>query len=93
MRRTSGRNRRRPRLQSCVLCCAVTATGLLALVHVAALRAMHEKPAVQAPYVLAAGETEVHVVFSTDCSPYQHWQSINVWYSARAWGQRRVIGR
>ena len=61
MRRASGRNRRRPRLQSCVLCCALTATGLLALVHVAALRAMHEKPAVQAPYVLAAGETEVHV--------------------------------
>ena len=93
MRRTSGRNRRRPRLQSCVLCCALTATGLLALVHLAALRAMHEKPAAQAPYVLAAGETEVHVVFSTDCSPYQHWQSINVWYSARAVGQRGPVTR
>ena len=75
MRRTSGR-KRRPRLQSCVLCCALTATGLLALVHLAALRAMHEKPAVQAPYQLAAGETEVHVVFSTDCSPYQHWPGL-----------------
>ena len=93
MRRPSGRNRRRPRLQSCVLCCALSATGLLALVHVAALRAMHEKPAAQAPYVLAAGETEVHVVFSTDCSPYQHWQSINVWYSARAVGQRGPVTR
>ena len=92
MRRASGR-KRRPRLQRCVLCCAVTATGLLALVHVAALRAMHEKPAAQAPYVLAAGETEVHVVFSTDCSPYQHWQSINVWYSARAVGQRGPVTR
>ena len=93
MRRASGRNRRRPRLQSCVLCCALTATGLLALVHLAALRAMHEKPAVHAPYQLAAGETEVHVVFSTDCSPYQHWQSINVWYSARAVGQRGPVTR
>ena len=93
MRRASGR-KRRPRLQSCVLCCALTATGLLALVHVAALRAMHEKPAaLEAPYVLAAGETEVHVVFSTDCSPYQHWQSINVWYSARAVGQRGPVTR
>ena len=92
MRRTSGR-KRRPRLQSCVLCCALSATGLLALVHLAALRAMHEKPAVQAPYVLAVGETEVHVVFSTDCSPYQHWQSINVWYSARAVGQRGPVTR
>ena len=70
MRRTSGRNRRRPRLQSCVLCCALTATGLLALVHIAALRAMHEEPAVAAARDAAARTGErldesYHVVFSS----------------------------
>ena len=71
MRRASGR-KRRPRLQSCVLCCALTATGLLALVHVAALRAMHEKPAVTAARDAAArtpkGERldeSYHIVFSS----------------------------
>ena len=33
MRRATSGRKRRPRLQSCVLCCALTATGLLALVH------------------------------------------------------------
>ena len=28
----------------------------------------------------APGEAEVHVVFSTDCSGYQHWQSIALWH-------------
>ena len=30
----------------------------------------------------AADEDEFHVVFSTDCSAYQHWQSIVCFYSA-----------
>jgi len=69
MRRASGR-KRRPRLQSCVLCCALTATGLLALVHIAALRAMHEEPAVAAARDAAARTGErldesYHVVFSS----------------------------
>ena len=70
------RRKRRPRLQSCVLCCALTATGLLALVHLRPTSDA-ERNRLRRPCVLA-GETEVHVVFSTDCSPYQHWQSINV---------------
>ena len=92
--------KRRPRLQSCVLCCALTATGLLALVHLAALRAMHEKPAVAAARDAAArtpkGERldeSYHVVFSTGCSEFQDWQSIGVFSSAEAVGQRGVITR
>ena len=99
MHRTSGRRRRPARIRSCVLCFLLTAVFGLALLHVAALRATHQPraPAAtlaeQAPYQLAAGETEVHLIFSTDCSPYQHWQSINVWYSARAVGQRGPVTR
>ena len=71
MRRASGRNRRRPRVQSCVLCCALTATGLLALVHLVALRAMQE-PSVAAARDAAARtpkggrlDESYHVVFSS----------------------------
>ena len=42
---------------------------------------------------LKPGEPEVHVVFSTDCSGYQHWQSIALWYSSRMAGQRGPVTR
>ena len=91
MRRASGR-KRRPRLQSCVLCCALTATGLLALVHVAALRAMHEKPAVAAARDAAArtpkGEhldESYHVVFSSRRGVLDFWGGFfNRWVAAMA---------
>eukprot|EP00550_Attheya_septentrionalis_P012611 CAMPEP_0198305828 /NCGR_PEP_ID=MMETSP1449-20131203/58107_1 /TAXON_ID=420275 /ORGANISM="Attheya septentrionalis, Strain CCMP2084" /LENGTH=491 /DNA_ID=CAMNT_0044008369 /DNA_START=144 /DNA_END=1619 /DNA_ORIENTATION=+ len=35
----------------------------------------------------------VHIVFSTDCSGYQHWQGIALWYAAQAAGQRGPITR
>lgn len=38
-------------------------------------------------------EPEVHVVFSTDCSGYQHWQSIALWYSSRQAGHRGAVTR
>ena len=43
--------------------------------------------------ILKPGESEVHVVFSTDCSGYQHWQSIALWYSSRMAGQRGPVTR
>lgn len=42
---------------------------------------------------LQSGEPEVHVIFSTDCSGYQHWQSIALWYSSRQAGQRGAVTR
>jgi hypothetical protein len=33
---------------------------------------------------------EIHIIFSTDCSPYQDWQTLVVFHSAKVVGQ---IGR
>ena len=38
-------------------------------------------------------EEEFHVIFSTDCSAYQHWQSLTCFYSAQRVGQRGTITR
>lgn len=35
----------------------------------------------------------VHLVFSTDCSGYQHWQGIALWYAAQEAGHRGPITR
>ena len=35
----------------------------------------------------------VHIIFSTDCSPFQNWQSVVVYYSAAAVGQEGPITR
>uniref|UniRef100_A0A7S4JYN3 Uncharacterized protein n=2 Tax=Odontella aurita TaxID=265563 RepID=A0A7S4JYN3_9STRA len=35
----------------------------------------------------------VHVVFSTDCSGYQHWQGISLWYSAARVGHKGPVTR
>jgi len=39
------------------------------------------------------GSRRVHVIFSTDCSTFQHWQSIVLYYSARAAGQQGPLTR
>lgn len=38
-------------------------------------------------------DEEVHIVFSTDCSGYQHWQGIALWYSAQAVGHVGPVTR
>ena len=35
----------------------------------------------------------VHIVFSTDCSGYQHWQSIALWYAAQSAGHPGPVTR
>ena len=35
----------------------------------------------------------VHIVFSTDCSGYQHWQSIVLWYAAQRAGHPGPVTR
>ena len=34
-------------------------------------------------------DDEVHIVFSTDCSGYQHWQSIAFYYVAKEYGHHK----
>ena len=38
-------------------------------------------------------DNAVHIVFSTDCSGYQHWQGILMWYSAKEVGFRGNMTR
>lgn len=39
------------------------------------------------------GEPSVHIIYSTDCSAYQNWQSITLYYSALLCGQQGVVTR
>lgn len=48
-------------------------------VHDSLLLSREEDAALE---IHAADDTRYHVIFSTDCSPYQHWQSYLVYYSA-----------
>ena len=46
----------------------------------------------------ATGETDddadaIHLVFSTDCGGYQHWQAISSWYASQAAGHRGPVTR
>lgn len=46
----------------------------------------------------ATGETDddadtIHLVVSTDCGGYQHWQSISSWYASLAAGHRGPVTR
>ena len=41
----------------------------------------------------ANAAAQFHIVFSTDCSPYQDWQSLLVFYSAYNVGQKGAITR
>ena len=40
-----------------------------------------------------ATSSNVHLVFSTDCSGYQHWQGIALWFAAKEAGQKGPITR
>lgn len=51
------------------------------------------EPVVEAPRSSRSSAERVHVVFSTDCSGYQHWQGIALWYASRAAGQRGPVTR
>ncbi|KAL7519711.1 hypothetical protein ACHAWX_004470 [Stephanocyclus meneghinianus] len=41
----------------------------------------------------ASSSKDVHIVFSTDCSGYQHWQSIALYYSAKRSGHLGPVTR
>lgn len=36
---------------------------------------------------------DIHVIFSTDCTPFQDWQTLLVFHSAKAVGQQGAITR
>jgi len=38
-------------------------------------------------------DSNVHVIFSTDCTPYQDWQTLVVFHSALAVGQKGLVTR
>lgn len=38
-------------------------------------------------------QSDIHVIFSTDCSPYQDWQTLVMFYSATAVGQKGPVTR
>jgi gamma-glutamylcysteine synthetase len=48
---------------------------------------------IQPPEFDTDGTTRIHVVFSTDCSDYQHWQSYALFYSAMKIGQSGKVTR
>ena len=50
-------------------------------------------PPLAAKPAAADDDRAVHVVFSTDCSGYQHWQGIALWYASRAAGHVGPITR
>ena len=39
------------------------------------------------------GKDEIHVIFSTDCTPYQDWQTLTLFHSATVVGQKGPITR
>jgi hypothetical protein len=56
----------------------------------------NEGPLVQREVDGDAGDDDdnvVHIVFSTDCSGYQHWQSIVLWYAAQRAGHPGPVTR
>jgi len=50
-------------------------------------------PAIATKADASGGEPSVHAIFSTDCSAYQNWQSITLYYSALLCGQQGQITR
>jgi len=67
------------------------------------LQAPHERPvattasgsiaAKEGPIAEGRPKEKYHIVFSTDCSPYQHWQSYVLFYSALKVGQEGYVTR
>ena len=45
------------------------------------------------PHISDTDEPEVHVVFSTDCNPFQDWQTLLVFHSGQAVGQKGHMTR
>lgn len=45
------------------------------------------------PHKVPVDPDAVHVVFSTDCSAYQDWQTLVVFHSAKVVGQKGSITR
>lgn len=43
--------------------------------------------------IAASQHNDLHIVFSTDCSPYQDWQSLLVFHSAHQVGQTGLMTR
>ena len=39
-------------------------------------------------YINEIANSDIHVIFSTDCNPYQDWQSLFVFHSAKVVGQK-----
>lgn len=39
-------------------------------------------------YLNEIANSDIHVIFSTDCNPYQDWQSLFVFHSAKVVGQK-----
>jgi hypothetical protein len=66
-----------------------------ASVTVPAAESRHDEPPPKAPPHAGAPcpHDGVHVIFSTDCSAFQNWQSIVVYYSAEAVGQPGPVTR
>jgi len=50
-------------------------------------------PGVDIGSTIVQAKNDVHVIFSTDCSTYQDWQSLLVFHSAMAVGQKGHITR
>ena len=75
----------------------VTATGDKKISHASDSERNSSIIGVRKPRVFENDHPEesppVHIVFSTDCSGYQHWQGILLYYSARRIHQPGVITR
>lgn len=53
--------------------------------------ALHKKSVINSPP--AWEDSDVHVIFSTDCTPYQDWQTLVVFHSAMTVGQKGRVTR
>ena len=42
-------------------------------------------------YLKEIENSDIHVIFSTDCNPYQDWQSLLVFHSAKMAGQKGLL--
>ena len=56
-------------------------------------RSAHHQDKAVLPARGADEDDVVHIVFSTDCSGYQHWQSIALWYAAQSAGHPGPVTR
>ena len=52
-----------------------------------------KEPEFSKEYLAGVAASDIHVIFSTDCNPYQDWQSLFVFHSAYTVGQSGPITR